>query len=306
MLHSVVAVTIVSPDVPLRLLHPVWVDVAVAPDVPAEVLREAAAIERRELDVARDNTHVSEVIREFVRLLVQAPCGDRVVRRCRHRERARYMHPLASDAVGRVLDTRHLAVGVAEIAVAVVVAVGLVGVRDGYAVVAGVADAIAVAVGLRGVVVVRAVVVGVVDAIAIAVVAGTGTRGRVLCRVPDRRAVVAVVAHPVAVVVGLGGVRDGGAVIADVADAIAVGVELVVVGVVGAVIDRGDDAVAIVVERVDAGHLVDRDNDAGGVVDIERLGGGEDERRQVQRRDGPPYQVSHAVVEVVHRLAGCR
>ena len=42
------------------------------------------------------------------------------------------MHTLASDAVDRVLDVGHLAVGVAE----VVVAVGLVGVEYRYAIVA--------------------------------------------------------------------------------------------------------------------------------------------------------------------------
>src|SRR5205814_2004972 len=106
---------------------------------------------------------------------------------------------------------RHLqAAGVRD---AVAVAVGLVGVVGGRAVVAGVADAVGVGVGLIGVVGVRAVVDGVADAVAVLVgadrAAGTG------------------VADTVTVVVGLIGVGNGRAVVAGVADAVAVAVGLV-------------------------------------------------------------------------------
>src|SRR5436190_1117452 len=111
---------------------------------------------------------------------------------------------------------------------AVAVAVGLVGVVGGRAVVAGVADAVAVAVGLVGVGGIRAVVDGVADAVAVLVAAGRAPGAGVavavkiavgLVGVVDRRAVVARVADAVAVAVGLVGVVGGRAVVVSPGDA---------------------------------------------------------------------------------------
>src|SRR5213596_1698074 len=158
---------------------------------------------------------------------------------------------------------------------AVAVAVGLVGVVDGRAVVAGVAQAVVVGVLLPGVGDGRAVVVAVADAVVIGVRARRAGVAYVadavevaveLIGVGDGRAVVAGVTHAVAVAVGLVGVvgepavvhrvadavevaGDPGAdaVVAGVADAVAVAVGLVGVGGIRAVVDGVADAVAVLV-----------------------------------------------------------
>ena len=128
--------------------------------------------------------------------------------------------PVFVAIAGLLLGLRALVLGaeVAEVAYAVAVFVGLVGVRGLRAVVALVPDAVAVFVLLLVVPRPSRVVAGIAELI----VVGVGLVG-----VRDLRAVVAGVAHAIAVLVGLIRVRDPRAVVAGVADPVAVRVALI-------------------------------------------------------------------------------
>src|SRR2546428_188028 len=197
---------------------------------------------------------------------------DRARRGPAARAREAHVRVKAGFAGGDARD-RHL--GAAGVRDAVAVAVGLVGVVDGRAVVAGVAHAVVVGVLLAGVGDGRAVVVAVADAVVIGVRAGRAGVAYVadavevavdLIGIGDGRAVVAGVTHAVAVAVGLVGVvggravvigvaaggevaygSGGAAVVAKVADAVAVAVLLVGVVGVRAVVDGVADTVAVLV-----------------------------------------------------------
>src|SRR6266566_2322726 len=156
---------------------------------------------------------------------------DRAAERRAARARQAHVGVEAGVAGDHARDPHLWPAGVRD---AVAVAVGLVRVVDGRAVVAGVAQAVVVGVLLAGVGDGRAVVVTVADAVVIGIRA--------------RRAGVAYVADAVEVAVELIGVGDGRAVVAGVTHAVAVAVGLV--GVVGepAIVHRVADTVEVAVD----------------------------------------------------------
>src|SRR5439155_15989039 len=127
---------------------------------------------------------------------------------------------------------------------------GLVRVVDRGAVVAGVRRMVIV--GVRVVVVTWADVAGVADPVAVRVGLIGVRRGRAVVGNVDEAVAVGVltrIADTVAVLVRLAGVRDGRAVVAGVADAVAVAVRLVGIGDRGAVVAAVRNPVAVAVAR---------------------------------------------------------
>ncbi|OWY64692.1 hypothetical protein B7486_45920 [cyanobacterium TDX16] len=136
-------------------------------------------------------------------------------------------HVVAADVAGPSVRAR-----VTDVADAVTVAIGLIGIGIHRAVVAGVAGTVHVGVFLEGIRVVGAIVVDAADAV------GVGVVGWVV------RAGVAGVADAVGVAVGLIGVGVIGTVVAGVAETVGVGV--------GADIGTGDE-----LDRRDGGDVAD-------------------------------------------------